>query len=68
MKVAYDYHVDKDGSQGVFSALKAKLAAGGEMTIKGTMRYEGDNDLKFLTEGNDDAVWTIVPFLPAHIA
>ena len=68
MKVAYDYHADKDGSQGVFSALKAKLAAGGEMTIKGTMRYEGDNDLKFITEDNEKAVWTVVPFLPAHIA
>ena len=68
MKVAYDYHTDKDGSQGLFSALQTKLAAGGEMTIKGTMRYEGDNDLKFITEGNDNAVWTVVPFLADHVA
>ena len=66
MTVAYDYHTDKDGSVGVMSALKTALKAGGEMTIKGTVRYAGNNNLPFITEGNN-GVWNIVPYLPAHI-
>ena len=67
MTVAYDYHTDKDGSVGVMAALKTALKAGGEMTIKGTVRYAGNNNLPFITEGNN-GVWNIVPYLPAHIA
>ena len=66
MTVAYDYHTDKDGNVGVMAALKTALKAGGQMTIKGTVRYAGNNNLPFITEGNN-GVWNIVPYLPAHI-
>lgn len=67
IQVAYDYHTDKSGSVGLFNALKAKLQAGGEMTIKGTMRYAGNDSAPFITEGNN-GVWSIVPFLTNHVA
>jgi hypothetical protein len=67
MTVAYDYHTDREGAVGLFSALKAALKKGGKMTVKGTMRYSGDDDKLFITEGNE-GVWNIVPFLPEHIA
>ena len=67
MTVAYDYHTDREGEVGLFSALKTALKTGGQMTIKGTMRYSGKDDLLFITEGND-GVWNIVPFLPEHVA
>ena len=65
--VAYDYHTDKDGTHGVISALKTALKAGGQMTLKGTMRYSGNDSGCFITEGNN-GVWNIVPFLAEHIA
>ena len=73
--VAYDYHTDQIGNVGLFNAMKAKLEAGGSMTVKGTMRYSGydsekasEADTNWLrTEGNT-GVWTIVPFLGNHVA
>lgn len=67
MTVAYDYHVDRDGKLGVYNAYKAALQKGGQMTVKGTMRYSGNDDQPFITEGNN-GVWTIVPFEVGHIA
>ena len=67
LQVAYDYHTDKNGNEGLFSALQAKVAAGGQMTLKGTMRYSGNDSGPFLTEGNN-GVWSIVPFLASHVA
>ena len=63
--VAYDYHTDRDGTHGVMAALKTALKKTGEITIKGTMRYNGDKG--FIAEGNK-GVWNIVPFLAEHIA
>ena len=67
MTVAYDYHTDKTGKNGLFNAMKAALNAGGEMTIKGTMRYSGNNSGPFISVGNA-GVWNIVPFLTEHFA
>lgn len=66
LKVAYDYHTDKDKSVGLFNALVAKLGTpGASVTIKGTMRYSGNNNSPFL---NPNGVWTIVPYEAAHVA
>ena len=65
--VAYDYHTDRNGTNGTFNALKAALTKGGQMTVKGTMRYSGNNSGPFISEGNN-GVWNIVPFAPDHIA
>jgi hypothetical protein len=72
--VAYDYHTDQDDSVGLFNNLKTALTNGGEMTIKGTMRYSGFGEKSgalakdwLRTEGNT-GVWTIVPFLGNHVA
>ena len=65
--VAYDYHTDRNGTNGTFDALKAALTKGGQMTVKGTMRYSGNNSGPFISEGNN-GVWNIVPFLPEHFA
>lgn len=67
LTVAYDYHTDRDASHGLFNALKTALQTGGEMTIKGTMRYAGNNSGPFISEGNN-GVWNIVPFLAEHVA
>ena len=67
MTVAYDYHTDKEGAVGLFNNIKTALKKGGQMTVKGTMRYSGNDDACFITEGNN-GVWNIVPFLPEHIA
>ena len=67
LTVAYDYHTDKAGNNGFFNALKAALNAGGAMTVKGTMRYSGNNSGPFISVGNK-GVWNIVPFLPEHLA
>ena len=67
LTVAYDYHTDKEGKVGLFNAMKTALKAGGQMTIKGTMRYSGNNSGPFISEGNN-GVWNIVPFLTEHIA
>ena len=66
LKVAYDYHTDKDGSVGLFNALKSKLSTSGTtITVKGTMRYSGNNSSPFL---EPKGVWTIVPYLPSQVA
>ena len=67
LQVAYDYHTDKDGTHNLFKTLQAKVAAGGQMTLKGTMRYSGNDSAPFITEGNN-GVWSIVPFLAEHVA
>ena len=75
MTVAYDYHTDKEGKVGLFNAMKAALKKGGQMTIKGTMRYSGANSTPFVsfshykaTDPTNNATWNIVPFLTEHIA
>jgi len=69
MTVAYDYHTDKSGSNGLYNALKTALqkGAGATITVKGTMRYSGNDSAPFITEGNN-GVWNIVPFDATHIA
>lgn len=68
IQVAYDYHTDQDGKQGLFNALQAALTKGGQMTIKGTMRYSGNDSLPFIIDSNNPGVWSIVPFLSSHVA
>ena len=67
VRVAYDYHTDQDGSVGVFNKLKAKLTSGGSITVKGTMRYSGDNSKPFLV-AETKGIWNIVPFEAGHIS
>lgn len=66
--VAYDYHTDRDGSVGLYSKLKTFLQGGhaGTVTIKGTMRYAGNDSSPFVLSGNN-GVWNLVPFLPEHV-
>jgi len=69
MTVAYDYHADKTASNGLFNALQAALkkGAGTSITIKGTMRYSGNNSSPFVYEGNN-GVWNITPFDVSHVS
>ena len=69
MTVAYDYHSDKTGTNGLFSAMKTALkkGAGASITVKGTMRYSGNDSGPFVYEGNN-GVWNITPFAAAHVA
>lgn len=67
--VAYDYHTDKQGTVGLFNKIKSLLKdhASATVTIKGTMRYTGNDSNPFLLAGNKGA-WQIVPFLPEHVS
>ena len=67
VKVAYDYHVDQDMSHGIFNKLKEKLTSGGSITLKGTMRFNGDNSKPFIIDENKGH-WEVVPFDAAHIS
>lgn len=75
--VAYDYHTDRNGTVGLYDKFAAKVAAGGQVTVKGTMRYSGNNSGAFISVNNkavnseDEVIparWNIVPFLADHIA
>lgn len=67
--IAYDYHVDRDGTHGVFEAVKAMVDAEGTFNIKGTLRFQGDDEHPFAppTEKFPGA-WQLVPFLPEHVS
>lgn len=69
MNVSYDYHVGKnaDGTDnfGILNQLKTVIA-GGTHTIKGTMRYEG-NDVS-AKKGSGQGRWCVVPYLPTDVA
>lgn len=65
VRVAYDYHTDKDGSVGVFNALKNFITSGAEKTIKGTLRFNGSDSNPFNQVGGE---WQLVPFLADHVA
>jgi uncharacterized lipoprotein NlpE involved in copper resistance len=67
IKVAYDYHTDSTGSEGIFNALKAKLQSGGKISLKGTMRYSGNNSTPFMLD-TCKGIWNIVPFSAADIS
>ena len=61
--VAYDYHTDAEGTNGLFNKIKNKIAtAGTQMTIKGTMRYSGSDSDPFNQAAIQTAVWNITPF------
>lgn len=62
---AYDYHTDREGSLGLYNKLKG-LANGKTVTIKGTMRYAGNDSSPFILSGNS-GVWNLVPFLTEHV-
>lgn len=64
--VYYDKHSNSTNDN-IFNALKAKLEAGGSITVKGFSRYFGDDAQPFIQEGKA-AAWTVVPFHAGHIA
>ncbi len=66
--VAYDYHVDRDGTHGVFDAVKSMVDAEGTFNIKGTLRYCGDDEHGFAQSSTIPGAWQIVPFLADHIS
>lgn len=63
--VAYDYHVDKEGKLGIFNALNDVIDSTKTVTIKGTLRFNGDDSNPFNQTGGH---WQLVPFLAEHIA
>ena len=70
MKVAYDYHTDNNGADGLKGTLSSKAqTAGAQISITGTMRYS--NSVEKVSQGCFGLVsggeWTIVPFKAAHI-
>lgn len=71
MKVAYDYHTDNNGADGLKGAIQAKAKVGGTaIEVTGTMRYS--NSVEKVSQGCFGLVsggeWTIVPYLASHIA
>ena len=71
--VAYDYHTDRDKSQGLFNKLKEALGTKTPLTIEGTMRYSNGrgDERPFFFEKNDASkpapCWNIVPFKENHV-
>ena len=68
LTVAYDYHTDKEGNFGLYNKLKTFLLGShtDTVTIKGTMRYAGNDSSPFVLAGNT-GVWNLVPFLAEHV-
>lgn len=70
LTIAYDYHVDRQGELGIFSAFKAKLqslTAGSDLVVKGTFRFAGPVEKSY--KGNESAsTWSLVPYLTDHMA
>ena len=63
--IAYDYHTDKDGKSGVNAAIKNALKKTGNITVLGTMRYNGNKGFRC---DDNTGVWNLTPFLATHIA
>ena len=63
--VAYDYHTDKAGDNGLFTKLNG-LTNGARVTIQGTMRYAGNDSSPFILSGNN-GVWNLVPFVASNV-
>ena len=70
LSIAYDYHVDRNGELGIFTAFKAKLqalSAGADLVVKGTFRFSGPIEKSY--KGNETATsWSLVPYLVDHMA
>jgi len=65
--IAYDYHVDKDGSQNVFANISKVIDSTSEFVLKGTLRYSGDDSNGFVQTSTIPGAWQIAPFLSDHI-
>ena len=69
--IAYDYHTDKDASWGVglFEKLDELVKDNGASTytIKGTLRYCGDDSSPFIQNATSPGTWQLVPFLGDHV-
>ena len=68
LTVAYDYHTDSDMSTGLFNKLKEKLGGANQITLKGTMRYAGNDENCFILDNANPGVWNLVPFNAADVA
>jgi hypothetical protein len=68
LTIAYDYHTDRKGEVGLFNTLKSKLKAGGKLSVKGTMRYSGNDEKGFILDNGNAGVWNLVPCTPSDIA
>ena len=70
LEVAYDYHVDRNGDLGIFSAFKSKiqsLSVGASLTVKGTLRFHGPVEKTY--KGNEaGTTWSLVPYETGHMA
>ena len=70
LEVAYDYHVDRNGDLGIFTAFKDKiksLSVGASLTVKGTLRFHGPVEKTY--KGNEaGTTWSLVPYESGHIA
>lgn len=62
--VAYDYHVDREGTVGVFDAVKSVIDSTAPITINGTLRFNGADTAPFNQVGGH---WQLVPYLTEHI-
>ena len=65
--VAYDYHTDRNGDNGLYNLLKSKIFAANQIKLKGTMRYSGNDENSFILDNANPGVWNIVPFNLADI-
>lgn len=68
--IAYDYHVDRNATEGVFDAYKNKLLSlkdGDAVKISGVLRFAGKAD-KGYKENQNYTTWNLVPYLAEHFA
>ena len=65
--VYYDKHSTDSSNTGIYDAVKAGLAKGSQITVKGMMRYFGNDSMPFVLKGNTGH-WTITPFDASHVA
>ena len=68
--IAYDYHVDRNGNEGVFDAYKNKLTNlkdGDAVKISGVLRFAGKAD-KGYKQNQNYTTWNLVPYLAEHFA
>lgn len=69
--IAYDYHTAKEGSSTLFSEMKTILdsaTTATTITVKGTLRWANTSKEASPVYGNTAGMWTVVPYLPGHVA
>ena len=71
LTIAYDYHISKEGNGDIFTSFKTKLQSlkvGDSLTIKGTLRFAGNDVDHYDSENLAKTSWSLVPYAADHLA